>query len=64
MIKIDSKMYQKAAFSCDTLPKAHDEMTKEKFDAEMAVGLAEAKAGKAAPIYEVFDRIIGELANG
>ena len=47
-----------------TVPKAYDEMTKEEFDAAMAVGLAEAKAGKGAPADEVFDRLIGELANG
>ena len=47
-----------------TVPKAYDEMTKEEFDAAMAVGLAEAKAGKSAPADEVFDRLIGELANG
>ena len=47
-----------------TVPKAYDEMTKEEFDAAMAVGLAEAKAGKATPVDEVFDRLIGELANG
>ena len=41
-----------------------DEIPKEEFDAAMAVGLAEAKAGKAAPVDEVFDRLIGELANG
>ena len=47
-----------------TVPKAYYEMTKEEFDAAMAVGLAEAKTGKAAPVDEVFDRLIGELANG
>ena len=47
-----------------TVPKAYDEMTKEEFDAAMAVGLAEAKAGKAASADEVFDRLLGELANG
>lgn len=47
-----------------TVPKAYDEMTREEFDAAMAVGLAEAKAGKSVPADEVFDRLIGELANG
>ena len=45
-------------------PKAYDEMTKEEFDAAMAIGLAQAKAGQSAPADEVFDRLIGELANG
>ena len=47
-----------------TVPKAYDEMTREEFDAAMAVGLAEAKAGKSVPADAVFDRLIGELANG
>ncbi len=45
-------------------PKAYDELTKEEFDAAMSVGLAQARAGQSAPVDEVFDRLIGALANG
>lgn len=45
------------------VPKAYDELTKEEFDAAMAIGLAQAKAGQSAPMDRVFDRLIGELAN-
>lgn len=45
-------------------PKAYDEMSKEEFDAAMATGLAQAKVGQSAPIDEVFDLLIGELADG
>ena len=45
-------------------PKAYDEMTKEEFDAAMATGLAQAKAGQSVPVDEVFDCLIGEIANG
>ena len=45
-------------------PKAYDEMTKEEFDAAMAAGLAQAKAGQSVPVDEVFDRLIEEIANG
>jgi hypothetical protein len=30
----------------------------------MAMGLAQAKANQSAPLPEVFDRLIGEIANG
>jgi DNA-damage-inducible protein J len=46
------------------VPKAYDEMTTEEFDAAMSTGLAQAKANQSAPVDEVFDRLIGELANG
>jgi hypothetical protein len=39
-------------------------MTTEEFDAAMSTGLAQAKANQSAPVDEVFDRLIGELANG
>ncbi len=45
-------------------PKALNELTREEFDSRMAKGLAQAKAGQSAPADEVFDRILGELANG
>jgi hypothetical protein len=46
------------------VPKAYDEMTKEEFDTAMSTGLAQAKANQSASVDEVFDRLIGELANG
>jgi hypothetical protein len=39
-------------------------MTDEEFDRRMAMGLAQAKADQSAPLPEVFDRLIGEIANG
>ena len=45
-------------------PHARDEMTDEAFDRRMAMGLAQAKADQSAPLPEVFDRLIGEIANG
>ena len=45
-------------------PKAYDKMTREEFDAAMAAGLAQAKAGQSVPMDEVFDRLIEEIANG
>ena len=45
-------------------PKARDEMTKEEYDARMAKGLAQAKAGESVPMDEAFDRLLGELTNG
>ena len=45
-------------------PKAYDEITKEEFDAAMAVGVSQARAGQSAPVHEVFGRIMGALANG
>lgn len=45
-------------------PMAYDELTKEKFDAAMAVGLAQAHGGQSAPVDVVFERIMGALANG
>jgi DNA-damage-inducible protein J len=45
-------------------PHARDEMTDEEFDRRMAMGLAQAKADQSAPVPEVFDRLIGEIANG
>ena len=47
-----------------TVPKAYNELTKEEFDAALAVGLAQARAGLSAPADEVFGRLLGELANG
>ena len=45
-------------------PHARDEMTDDEFERRMAMGLAQAKADQAAPLPEVFDRLIGEIANG
>ena len=45
-------------------PHARDEMTDEEFDRRMTMGLAQAKADQSAPLPEVFDRLIGEIANG
>lgn len=45
-------------------PHARDEMTDEEFDRRMAMGLAQAKEDQSAPVSEVFDRLIGEIANG
>ena len=45
-------------------PLARDEMSQEEFDARMAIGLAQAKAGQGVPIDEAFDRLIGEITNG
>ena len=45
-------------------PHARDEMTDDEFDRRMAMGLAQAKADQSAPLPEVFDRLIGEIANG
>ena len=45
-------------------PLARDEMTAKEFNARMAEGYAQAKADDAAPMEEVFDRLIGELAHG
>jgi DNA-damage-inducible protein J len=45
-------------------PKAYDEMSKEEFDAAMSAGLAQAMADQSDPVDEVFDRLIGEIANG
>ena len=46
------------------VPKARDEMTKEEFDARMAIGLEQAKNGISSPADEVFDRLLGEIGNG
>ena len=40
---------------------ARDEMTKEEFDARMAIGLSQAKADQSSPAGEVFDRLRAEL---
>ena len=45
-------------------PHARDEMTDDEFERRMAMGLAQAKADQSAPLPEVFDRLIGEIANG
>ena len=45
-------------------PHARDEMTDDEFDRRMAMGLAQAKVDQSAPLPEVFDRLIGEIANG
>ena len=45
-------------------PHARDEMTDEEFDRRMAMGLAQAKADQSAPVPEVFDRLIREIASG
>ena len=45
-------------------PHARDEMTDDEFERRMAMGLAQAKADQSAPVPEVFDRLIGEIANG
>ena len=45
-------------------PHARDEMTDDEFERHMAMGLAQAKADQSAPLPEVFDRLIGEIANG
>lgn len=37
-------------------PKAYDELSKEAFDAAMAIGFAQARAGLSAPVEEVFAR--------
>ena len=47
-----------------SVPKARDEMTKEEFDARMAVGLEQAKKRISSPADEVFDRLLGEINNG
>jgi hypothetical protein len=39
-------------------------MTDDEFERRMAMGLAQAKADQSAPLPEVFDRLIGEIANG
>ena len=46
--------------ACDS-PKARDEMSKEEFDAAMAIGLEQAKQGKSVPVDEAFDALIGEI---
>ena len=46
-----------------SVPKARDEMTKEEFDARMAIGLEQAKSGKCIPADEAFDRLISRLNN-
>ena len=38
-------------------------MTKEEFDLRMKEGLRQAKSGQSSPVDEVFDRVIGEIAN-
>ena len=38
-------------------PRSQDEMTDEEFDARMATGLAQAKAGMGNPAEEVFARL-------
>ena len=45
-------------------PLARDEMSDEAFDRRMGMGLAQAKADQSSPVPEVFDRLIGEIANG
>lgn len=45
-------------------PLSRDEMTEDVFNARMTAGLAQAKANQSAPADEVFDRLIGEIANG
>ena len=46
-----------------SVPKARDEMTKEEFDARMAIGLEQAKSDKCIPADEAFDRLISRLNN-
>ena len=50
-----------------TIPIDHhlsmDTMTKEEFDLRMKEGLRQAKSGQSSPVDEVFDRVIGEIAN-
>lgn len=45
------------------MPKTHDEMSKEEFDAVMKTSLEQAKQDKAVPANEAFDSIIGEIKN-
>lgn len=45
-------------------PKARDEMSREAFDAAMAIGLAQARAGLSAPVDEVFARQTAALSDG
>ena len=40
---------------------AYDEMTKDEFDARMAVGLSQAMADQSSSAGEVFDRLRAEL---
>ena len=42
-------------------PPALDEMTKEEFDAKMARGLAQAKAGEGVPVDQFFDALEKEV---
>lgn len=42
---------------------ALDEMTKEEFDAKMARGIAQAKAGEGAPADEFFDSLKQVIKN-
>ena len=42
-------------------PASLEEMTKEEFDAKMARGLAEAKAGEGVPADEFFDSLRQEI---
>lgn len=46
--------------ACD-IPQARDEMSKEEFDAAMAIGLEQAIQGKSVPVDEAFDALIGEI---
>ena len=42
-------------------PKALDEMSREEFDAKMARGVAQAKAGDGMPAYVFFDSLRHEI---
>lgn len=42
-------------------PHSLGEMTKDEFDSRMAIGLADAKAGRAVPVDEAFEEIIANL---
>lgn len=45
------------------VPKAYDEMTKEEFDAKMAIGYKQAINDESIPVDEAFEKLIGEIEN-
>ena len=50
--------------TCLAVPNASDELSKEAFNAAMAFGLAQARAGLSAPVDEDLDRLIAALSEG
>ncbi|MDD6352177.1 MAG: type II toxin-antitoxin system RelB/DinJ family antitoxin [Lachnospiraceae bacterium] len=44
-------------------PKALSDMSREEFDARMAAGLADAKAGRGLPVDEAFEQLLDGLVD-